>query len=66
MKNQMNTPMDVSAENMDKTQVAPGQEAAPMPNKDSMLKNKAAMPMKKKKKITSIAELRAVAAKMKK
>lgn len=66
MKNQMNTAMDVSAQNMDKDQVSPDQQVPPMPNKDSMLKAKPAMKLgKKKKPISSLAELKAVAAKMK-
>lgn len=60
----MNTGMDMSDENMDQTQVAPGQEAAPTANK-----TKPAMASKKpakKKKITSISQLRDLAKSMKK
>lgn len=61
--NQMNTDKDVSNENLDKSQVVPGQETAPNPNSKAAVKP--GVGLKKKKPISSIAEMRAIAAKMK-
>lgn len=63
--NQMNNPKYVSDMNMDKTQIAPGQETAPEPNsKAAMMKPAMKKPMKKKG-ITSITQLKDLAKAMK-